>query len=71
MDLIGLLVGDLDAEFLLTQKSENCLAASFSEGNDSGAYLLDGHHHLDSVQAVQTEVVGEVGDTVDLMVGKC
>lgn len=32
------------------------------------AYLLNGHHDLNGIQAVQTEVVREVGNTVDLMI---
>jgi hypothetical protein len=71
VDLIGLLVGDLEAEFLLAKWSDFCSAAIFSEEKDWGAYLLDGHHHLDGVQAVKTEVVGEVGGAVDLMVDRC
>lgn len=31
------------------------------------AYLLDGHHDLNGVQAVETEVIGEVGDAGDLI----
>jgi hypothetical protein len=46
-------------------------AAIFSEEKVWGAYLLDGHHHLDGIQAVKTEVVGEVGGAVDLMVDRC
>lgn len=65
MDLVGLLVRDLNAELLLKQ-SENC-AIGFSEENISATYLLNGHDHLDGIQAVQTEVVGEVRDAVDLM----
>lgn len=45
--------------------------AAFSEEKNSSAYLLNGHHHLDGVQAVETEVVGEVRNTVDLMVEIC
>lgn len=33
-----------------------------------GAYLLNGHHDLDSVQAVQTKVVREVGSAINLQV---
>ena len=39
----------------------------FPEGNSMGAYLLNGHHNLNGIQAVQAKVVGEVGNTVDLM----
>lgn len=31
-----------------------------------GAYLLNSHHNLDGVQAVQTKVVREVGGAVNL-----
>lgn len=31
------------------------------------AYLLNSHHNLDGIQAVQAKVVGEVGNAVDLM----
>jgi hypothetical protein len=31
------------------------------------AYLLNGHHDLNGVQAVETEVVGEVGNAGDLV----
>lgn len=71
VDLVGLLVGDLDAELLLVQLSETCTVPVFSEGKNSSTYLLDGHHHLDGVQAVKTEIVGEVGNTVDLMSRVC
>jgi hypothetical protein len=43
VDAIGVLVGDLDAEF-----------------------LLDGHDDLDGVEAVETEVIGEVGGGLDV-----
>lgn len=44
MDVVGVLVGDLDAEF-----------------------LLDGHDDLDGVEAVEAEVVGEVGGGLDVL----
>lgn len=43
VDGVGVLVGDLDAEF-----------------------LLDGHDDFDGVEGVEAEVVGEVGDGLDL-----
>jgi hypothetical protein len=70
VDLVGLLVGDLNAELLLSRSLESWLLI-FSEGNKLSAYLLNGHDNLDGIQAVQTEVVGEVGNTVDLDIGKC
>lgn len=70
MDLVGLLVGDLKAELLLAKWSD-LFWAIFSEEKDWGAYLLNGHHYLDGVQAVKTEVVREVGGAVDLMVDRC
>lgn len=48
-----------------------CAKVAFSEEKNSSAYLLDGHHHLDGIQAVETEVVGEVRDTVDLRIKTC
>jgi hypothetical protein len=42
-------------------------AIRFPEGNNVGAYLLDGHDDLNGIQAVQAKVVGEVRNTVDLM----
>lgn len=36
-----------------------------------GAYLLNGHDDLNGIQAVQSKVVGEVRNTVDLMVQTC
>lgn len=33
-----------------------------------GAYLLNSHHNLDGVQAVQAKVVREVGSAVNLQV---
>ena len=44
MDVVGVLVGDLDAEL-----------------------LLDGHDDLDGVEAVEAEVVGEVGGRLDVL----
>lgn len=41
-------------------------AAMLSEEKGSIAYLLNGHHHLNGVQAVKAEVVGEVRDAVNL-----
>jgi hypothetical protein len=35
---------------------------------ETWAYLLNGHDDLNGVQAVQTEVVGEVGSAVNLQV---
>ena len=32
------------------------------------AYLLNSHHNLDGIQAVQAKVVGEVGNAGDLVV---
>jgi hypothetical protein len=43
VDGVSLLVGDLNAEF-----------------------LLDGHHNLDGVETVKSEIVREVGGAVDL-----
>lgn len=71
VDLVGLLVGDLDAELLLVQLSETCTVPVFSEEKNSSTYLFDGHHHLDGVQAVKTEIVGEVRNAVDLMSRTC
>jgi hypothetical protein len=45
--------------------------AIFSEEKVWGAYLLNGHHHLDGVQAVKTEVVREMRGTGDLKVDMC
>lgn len=43
MNRVGVLVGDLDAEF-----------------------LLNGHDDFDGIEGVETEVIGEVGDGLDL-----
>jgi len=47
-----------------------CSEAIISEEKDWGTYLLNGHHHLDGVQAVEAEVVREVGGAADLMVDR-
>lgn len=44
VDVVGVLVGDLNAEL-----------------------LLDGHDHLDGIERVEAEVVGEVGGGLDLV----
>lgn len=64
VDTIGLLVGDLNAEFLLVP----CQYLNQFPANPmiSVSYLLNSHHNLNSVQAVQSEVVREVGSAVDL-----
>lgn len=69
VDLVGLLVGDLNAELLWELLDIHHILCnwSFPEGK-WGAYLLDGHHNLNCVQAVKAKVVGEVGSAVDLYV---
>lgn len=59
MDSIGLLVRNLNAEFLLT-------VSILLSTNDITTYLLNSHHNLNSVQAVQTEVIREVRDAANL-----
>lgn len=44
-------------------RQQQPLTASISETN-----LLNSHHNLNGIQAVQTEVIGEVGGRVDLLV---
>lgn len=66
MDLVGLLVGDLNAELLLEGWLAIGAVGVFPVGKRI-AYLLNGHHDLNGVQAVKTEVVGEVGDAGDLI----
>lgn len=34
-------------------------------------YLLDGHHNLNGIQAVQAEVVGKVRSGLDLFARRC
>lgn len=66
VDLVGLLVGDLNAELLLEGGLAIGAVGVFPEGKRI-AYLLNGHHDLNGVQAVKAEVVGEVGDASDLI----
>lgn len=37
----------------------------------AGTYLLNSHHDLNGVQAVQAKVVGEVRNAADLMIDVC
>jgi hypothetical protein len=60
VDGIGLLIGDLDAEFL-GDVSIRILHCSCSETN-----LLNSHDNLYGVETVQSEVVVEVGLGVEL-----
>lgn len=64
VDSIGLLVGDLNAELLLApcQYQNHFLANPMI----LVSYLFNSHHNLNSVQAVQSEVIREVGGAVDL-----
>ena len=55
VNCVGLLVGDLDAELLL-----NCQCLHSPLPGYGYANLLNCHHDLYGVQAVKTEVVGEV-----------
>lgn len=41
---------------------------SFPRERKRVAYLLDGHHDLNGIQAVETEVVGEVRDAGNLVI---
>lgn len=66
MDLVGLLVGNFNAELLLVGWLAIGAVGVFPEGKRI-AYLLNGHHDLNGVQAVKTEVVGEVGNAGDLI----
>lgn len=59
-DAVGLLVRDLNAEFLRERQQPS--RRPLGETN-----LLNGHHHLNGIQAVQPEVIGEVGGRVDLL----
>ena len=63
MDAIGILVGDLNAEFLQTSYQYDIIR-NHANGH---SYLLNGHDDLNGIQAVQAEVVGEVRSTVDLL----
>lgn len=63
MDRVGLLVGDLDAELLLGCQYNGSSLMRYGVC----AYLLDGHHDLNGVEAVETEIVREVGGGLDLL----
>lgn len=62
VDSVGLLVGDLNAELLLTDSLIECSSGK----SPAKPYLLNSHHNLNSIQGIQTEVVREVGRAVDL-----
>lgn len=73
VDGICVLVGDLDAELLyyIPVSAMNSyllcdqeLSSALHKGQSP--YLLNGHHNLDGVQAVQAQVVGEVCVGLDL-----
>jgi len=51
MDGIGILVGDLDAEFLTTQHA----SALVMDGprDDGIPHLLDSHHHFDGIKTIE------------------
>ena len=66
VDGIGLLVGDLNAELLLQVRT----IISFPKARQQSIYLLNGHHDLNGIQAVKTEVICEVGAGVDLEFGE-
>lgn len=57
-DGVGLLVWNFNAKLL-----EMCVNTSYFEtiGLCRMAYFLDRHHNLDSVQAVEPEILVEVG----------
>ena len=75
VDLVGILVRDLNAELLLRTSKPDVEDISTAAGDPTAAkhgtggvvsYLLDSHHNLHGVQAVQTQVVGEVRRFGDL-----
>lgn len=63
MDGICVLVWDLDAE-LLRPLSTFAVLIKHGIGTTN---LLDGHNHLDRVQAVKSKVVGEMGGRRELV----
>lgn len=54
VNVVGILVGDLNAEFL---RIVSTVSPTFGADLTN---LFNGHHNLDSVKRVQAEIVGEV-----------
>ena len=70
MDLVGILVGDLDAELLFflsrAPVSEAILPRVVVREQHLRSYLLNGHDNLDGIERVESQVVGKVRRLGDL-----
>lgn len=60
-DAVGVFIGDLDGELLcgLHAESVRCPGRAAEQERERGGRTLDGHDHLDGVERVEAEVVGE------------